>query len=125
MPARVCTKTPGHERIDLDRAEPPLLRDCLEPDMRSGQGSRGLRQDSASLRAFSEHLRREHGRRLAALRLQRAPFAQGPGELAPAARSRTSTRSLYRERSIPKCSVQIELIEDGGKVVRKTRLYDS
>ena len=44
---------------------------------------------------------------------------------ARAARSRTSTRSAsWSRRSSSRCARQIELLEDGGKIVQETRLYD-
>ena len=116
----------GMTGIDLNRAGTPLLEIVSEPDMRSAAGGGRLREGAARAGALDRHLRRQHAGRLVPLRRQRlgAPARREPSS-ARAARSRTSTRFRFMQQAIEfEVRRQIELIEDGGKVVQETRLYD-
>ena len=71
------------------------------------------------------HLRRQHGRRFAALRLQRFRATQGQAEFGTRAEIKNVNSFRFIEKAINhEVQRQIELIEDGGKVVQETRLYD-
>jgi aspartyl-tRNA(Asn)/glutamyl-tRNA(Gln) amidotransferase subunit B len=84
------------------------------------QGSRGLRQGDPRPGALPGHLRRQHGRRLAALRLQRVGPPERPGRVRhPLRDQERQLVPLHRAAINSEIQRQIDLIEDGGKVSRK------
>ena len=94
MPARACTTSTRRQTyVDLNRAGIALMEIVSEPDLRSAEEAGALSAQTALDPALSRHLRRQHGGRLAALRLQRLGAPAGRRPTARAARSRTSTRS--------------------------------
>lgn len=75
-PAR---RLPGHERHRPEPRRHAVAGDRFRAGHPQRQGSRGLRQGDPRPGALPGHLRRQHGRGLAALRLQRLGTTEGPG----------------------------------------------
>ena len=115
----------GMTGIDLNRAGTPLLEIVSEPDMRGAQEAvayaRALHALVRWIGICDGNMQEGSFRCDANVSVRRA----GETSSARAARSRTSTRSASSSRrSSTRCARQIELLEDGGKVVQETRLYD-
>ncbi len=119
-------ETPGVSGIDLNRAGTPLLEIVSEPDMRS----------AAEAVAYAKAL---HGIvtwiGICDGNMQEGSFRcdanvsvrkKGDGKLGTRAEIKNVNSFRFLERAIQyEIRRQIELIEDGGKVVQETRLYDA
>ena len=77
-PAR---RLPRHERHRPQPRRHAAAGDRLRAGHPQRQGGGGLRQGDPCPGALPGHLRRQHGRRLVALRLQRLGTAEGPGRV--------------------------------------------
>ena len=112
----LCRSQPFGRGADGDRVQ---ARHALV------QAGAGLRLQAAHHPALSRHLRRRHGEGQPARRRQRLRAPAGRPSSAPAARSRTSTRSASSARpSRYEARRQIDIIEDGGAIEQETRLFD-
>jgi aspartyl-tRNA(Asn)/glutamyl-tRNA(Gln) amidotransferase subunit B len=114
----------GATGIDLNRAGTPLLEIVSEPDMRSAKEAVAYVK---AIHALVRYLgicdgNMAEGSLRCDCNVSVRPKARPSS--APAARSRTSTRSASSRRRSTAIQRQIELIEDGGKVIQQTRLYD-
>ncbi len=122
----VHDRFPDSTAVDLNRAGTPLLEIVSEPDMRSAvEAVAYLRKIHALVRylEISDGNMQEGSFRCDANVSVRR---QGESELG----TRTELKNLNSFRFIEKAinyevERQIELIEDGGKVVQETRLYDA
>jgi aspartyl-tRNA(Asn)/glutamyl-tRNA(Gln) amidotransferase subunit B len=118
-------QTPGVSGIDLNRAGTPLLEVVTEPDMRS----------AAEALAYAKAL---HGlvtwigicdgnMQEGSFRCDANVSVRRPGEpLGTRCEIKNLNSFRFMERAINyEVRRQIELIEDGGKVIQQTRLYDA
>jgi aspartyl-tRNA(Asn)/glutamyl-tRNA(Gln) amidotransferase subunit B len=100
-PASRCTKTfRGLSGIDLNRAGTPLLEIVSEPELRSAKEAVAYMKKTALDGALSRHLRRQHGRRLVALRRQRVGAPQGRAEIRHPRRDQELNSFRFVERAI-------------------------
>lgn len=115
----------GASGIDLNRAGTPLLEIVTEPDMRSAEEAVGY---AKTLHALVTWLGISDGN------MQEGSFRcdanvsvrpQGQAEYGTRAEIKNLNSFRFLEEAINyEVRRQIELIEDGGKVVQETRLYD-
>ncbi len=116
----------GSTGIDLNRAGTPLLEIVSEPDMRSAK------EAVAYVRKIHELV---HNLRICDGNMQEGSFRcdanvsirpQGQAEFGTRAEIKNINSFNFIEKAINyEVERQIELIENGGKVVQETRLYDS
>lgn len=114
----------GMSGIDLNRAGTPLIEIVSEPDMRSAEEAVAF---AKKLHAIVTSLGicdgiMAHG----SMRFDVNVSVRQPGQ---ALGTRTETKNLnsfrFMERAIEKeVARQIDLLEEGGKVIQETRLYD-
>jgi aspartyl-tRNA(Asn)/glutamyl-tRNA(Gln) amidotransferase subunit B len=112
--------------IDLNRAGTPLLEIVSEPDMRSASEAVAYMRKIHSIVRYLE---------ISDGNMQEGSFRcdanvsvrpKGQEELGTRAELKNLNSFRYVEKAINlEVERQIELIEDGGKVVQETRLYDS
>ena len=117
---------PGQTGIDLNRAGTPLLEIVSEPDMRSAKEAVAY---ARKIHALVQYLEICDGN------MQEGSFRcdanvsvrpMGQQELGTRAELKNINSFRFLERAINfEVERQIELIEDGGKVVQETRLYDA
>jgi len=117
---------PGQTGIDLNRAGTPLLEIVSDPDMRSAKEAVTYARKIHSLVRYLE---------ICDGNMQEGSFRcdanvsvrlKGEKELGTRAELKNINSFRFLERAINfEIERQIELIEDGGKVVQETRLYDS
>ncbi len=101
-PAR---RLPGHERHRPEPRRHAVAGDRFRAGHPQRQGSRGLRQGDPRPGALPGHLRRQHGRGLAALRLQRLGTTEGPGRIRhPRRDQERQLLPLHREGDQPRDS---------------------
>ena len=117
---------PDQTGIDLNRAGTPLLEIVSDPDMRSAKEAVTYARKIHSLVRYLE---------ICDGNMQEGSFRcdanvsvrlQGEKELGTRAELKNINSFRFLERAINfEIERQIELIEDGGKVLQETRLYDS
>jgi aspartyl-tRNA(Asn)/glutamyl-tRNA(Gln) amidotransferase subunit B len=117
---------PGQTGIDLNRAGTPLLEIVSDPDMRSAKEAVTYARKIQSLVRYLE---------ICDGNMQEGSFRcdanvsvrlQGEKELGTRAELKNINSFRFLERAINfEIERQIELIEDGGRVIQETRLYDS
>jgi aspartyl-tRNA(Asn)/glutamyl-tRNA(Gln) amidotransferase subunit B len=117
---------PDQTGIDLNRAGTPLLEIVSDPDMRSAKEAVTYARKIHSLVRYLE---------ICDGNMQEGSFRcdanvsvrlKGEKELGTRAELKNINSFRFLERAINfEIERQIELIEDGGKVVQETRLYDS
>ncbi len=117
---------PDQTGIDLNRAGTPLLEIVSDPDMRSAKEAVTYARKIHTLVRYLE---------ICDGNMQEGSFRcdanvsvrlQGEKELGTRAELKNINSFRFLERAINfEIQRQIELIEDGGKVVQETRLYDS
>ncbi len=115
----------GATGIDLNRAGTPLLEIVSEPDMRSAKGSRGLRQGDPRAGALPGIC--DGNMAEGSLRCDCNVSIRPKGQVEFGTRCEIKNVNSFRfiEKAInSEIQRQIELIEDGGKVIQQTRLYD-
>ncbi len=117
---------PGQTGIDLNRAGTPLLEIVSDPDMRSAREAVIYARKIHSLLRYLEicdgNMQEGSFRCDANVSVRR----KGETELGTRAELKNINSFRFLERAINfEIERQIELIEDGGKVVQETRLYDS
>jgi len=117
---------PGQTGIDLNRAGTPLLEIVSDPDMRSAREAVIYARKIHSLLRYLEicdgNMQEGSFRCDANVSVRR----MGETELGTRAELKNINSFRFLERAINfEIERQIELIEDGGKVVQETRLYDS
>ncbi len=117
---------PGQSGIDLNRAGTPLLEIVSEPDMRSAKEAVAYARKIHSLVQFLEICdgNMQEGSFRCDANVSVRPMGQQ--ELGTRAELKNINSFRFLERAINlEVQRQIELIEDGGKVVQETRLYDA
>ncbi|MCP4332315.1 MAG: Asp-tRNA(Asn)/Glu-tRNA(Gln) amidotransferase subunit GatB, partial [Gammaproteobacteria bacterium] len=117
---------PEQSGIDLNRAGTPLLAIVSEPDMRSARAAVGYARKIHSLVRYLEicdgNMQEGSFRCDANVSVRRL----GDDQLGTRAELKNINSFRFLERAINfEVERQIELIEDGGRVVQETRLYDS
>ncbi|MCP4979076.1 MAG: Asp-tRNA(Asn)/Glu-tRNA(Gln) amidotransferase subunit GatB [Gammaproteobacteria bacterium] len=117
---------PEQSGIDLNRAGTPLLEIVSEPDMRSAREAVGYARKIHSLVRYLEicdgNMQEGSFRCDANVSVRRL----GDDQLGTRAELKNINSFRFLERAINfEVERQIELIEDGGRVVQETRLYDS
>jgi len=117
---------PEQTGIDLNRAGTPLLEIVSEPDMRSAKEAVAYARKIHSLVRYLEicdgNMQEGSFRCDANVSVRR----QGDDRLGTRAELKNINSFRFLERAINfEVERQIEVIEDGGKVVQETRLYDS
>ena len=112
--------------IDLNRAGTPLLEIVSEPDMRSRRRRRSPMR--AALHALVRWIDICDGNMqegLVPLRRQRLGAPRGRATLGTRCEIKNLNSFRFLERAIEfEVRRQIEMLEDGGKIVQETRLYD-
>ncbi|WP_110655144.1 Asp-tRNA(Asn)/Glu-tRNA(Gln) amidotransferase subunit GatB [Salinicola halimionae] len=115
----------GMSGIDLNRAGTPLLEIVSEPDMRSAKEAVAYIR---AIHAIVTYLRISDGNMAeGSLRCDVNVSVRPKGQETLGTRAEVKNVNSFRfvERAIEfEVERQIELIEDGGKVVQETRLYD-
>jgi aspartyl-tRNA(Asn)/glutamyl-tRNA(Gln) amidotransferase subunit B len=115
----------GMSGIDLNRAGTPLLEIVSEPDMRSAKEAVAYIR---AIHAIVTYLRISDGNMAeGSLRCDVNVSVRPKGQETLGTRAEIKNVNSFRfvERAIEfEVERQIELIEDGGKVVQETRLYD-
>lgn len=117
---------PGQSGIDLNRAGTPLLEIVSEPDMRSAKEAVAYARKIHSLVQFLEICdgNMQEGSFRCDANVSVRPMGQQ--ELGTRAELKNINSFRFLEKAINfEIQRQIELIEDGGKVVQETRLYDA
>jgi len=117
---------PGKSGIDLNRAGTPLLEIVSEPDMRSAREAVAYARKIHSLVRYLEicdgNMQEGSFRCDANVSIRR----RGDDQLGTRAELKNINSFRFLERAINhEVERQIEVIEDGGRVVQETRLYDS
>jgi len=117
---------PEQSGIDLNRAGTPLLEIVSDPDMRSAKEAVAYARKIHSLVRYLEicdgNMQEGSFRCDANVSVRR----KGDDKLGTRAELKNINSFRFLERGINfEIERQIELIEDGGKVVQETRLYDS
>ena len=117
---------PEKSGIDLNRAGTPLLEIVSEPDMRSAREAVAYARKMHSLVRYLEicdgNMQEGSFRCDANVSVRR----KGEQELGIRAEIKNINSFRFLERAINyEIERQIDLIEDGGRVVQETRLYDS
>src|SRR5210317_111413 len=117
---------PDQTGIDLNRAGTPLLEIVSEPDMRSAKEAVAYARKIHSLVRYLEicdgNMQEGSFRCDANVSVRR----KGDQKLGTRAELKNINSFRFLERAINhEIERQIDLIEDGGKVVQETRLYDS
>ena len=117
---------PDQTGIDLNRAGTPLLEIVSEPDMRSAKEAVAYARKIHSLVRYLEicdgNMQEGSFRCDANVSVRR----QGEQELGTRAELKNINSFRFLERAINfEIERQIDLIEDGGRVVQETRLYDA
>ncbi|MCP4874535.1 MAG: Asp-tRNA(Asn)/Glu-tRNA(Gln) amidotransferase subunit GatB [Gammaproteobacteria bacterium] len=117
---------PEQSGIDLNRAGTPLLEIVSEPDMRSAREAVAYARKIHSLVRYLEicdgNMQEGSFRCDANVSVRRF----GDDQLGTRAELKNINSFRFLERAINfEVERQIELIEDGGRVVQETRLYDS
>jgi aspartyl-tRNA(Asn)/glutamyl-tRNA(Gln) amidotransferase subunit B len=117
---------PEQSGIDLNRAGTPLLEIVSEPDMRSAKEAVAYARKMHSLVRYLEicdgNMQEGSFRCDANVSIRR----KGEQELGTRAEIKNINSFRFLERAINyEIERQIDLIEDGGRVVQETRLYDS
>jgi aspartyl-tRNA(Asn)/glutamyl-tRNA(Gln) amidotransferase subunit B len=117
---------PEQSGIDLNRAGTPLLEIVSEPDMRSAREAVAYARKMHSLVRYLEicdgNMQEGSFRCDANVSVRR----KGEQKLGTRAEIKNINSFRYLERAINyEIERQINLIEDGGRVVQETRLYDS
>ena len=117
---------PEQSGIDLNRAGTPLLEIVSEPDMRSAKQAVAYARKIHSLVRYLEicdgNMQEGSFRCDANVSVRR----KGETELGTRAELKNINSFRFLERAINyEIERQVDLIEDGGKVVQETRLYDS
>ena len=117
---------PEQSGIDLNRAGTPLLEIVSEPDMRSAREAVAYARKIHSLVRYLEicdgNMQEGSFRCDANVSVRRL----GDNKLGTRAELKNINSFRFLERAINfEVERQIEVIEDGGKVVQETRLYDS
>jgi len=117
---------PEQSGIDLNRAGTPLLEIVSEPDMRSAKEAVAYARKIHSLVRYLEicdgNMQEGSFRCDANVSIRR----KGDDRLGTRAELKNINSFRFLERAINhEIERQIELIEDGGRVVQETRLYDS
>jgi len=119
-------ETPGVSGIDLNRAGTPLLEIVSEPDMRSAEEAvayaKALHGIVTWIGICDGNMQEGSFRCDANVSVRRA----GETKLGTRAEIKNVNSFRFLEKAINyEIRRQIELIEDGGKVVQETRLYDA
>ncbi len=106
---------PTQSYIDLNRSGVALMEIVSKPDMRSADEAAAYLAQAALDRALSRHLRRQHGRRLHALRRQRLGAQAGTGPLGTRCEIKNVNSIRFVKQAIEyEARRQVELIEGGG-----------
>lgn len=116
----------NHTGIDLNRAGTPLLEIVSDPDMRSAKEAVAYARKIHSLVRYLEVCdgNMQEGSFRCDANVSVRP--KGQTELGTRAELKNINSFRFLERAINyEVERQIDLIEDGGKVVQETRLYDS
>ena len=119
-------ETPGVSGIDLNRAGTPLLEIVSEPDMRSAEEAvayaKALHGIVTWIGICDGNMQEGSFRCDANVSVRK----QGDEKLGTRAEVKNVNSFRFLEKAINyEIRRQIELIEDGGKVVQETRLYDA
>ncbi len=117
---------PEQSGIDLNRAGTPLLEIVSEPDMRSAQEAVAYARKIHSLVRYLEicdgNMQEGSFRCDANVSVRR----RGESELGTRTELKNINSFRFLERAINfEIERQVDLIEDGGRVVQETRLYDA
>jgi aspartyl-tRNA(Asn)/glutamyl-tRNA(Gln) amidotransferase subunit B len=115
-----------HTGIDLNRAGTPLLEIVSDPDMRSAKEAVAYARKIHSLVRYLEICdgNMQEGSFRCDANVSVRPMGQA--ELGTRAELKNINSFRFLERAINyEVERQIDLIEDGGRVVQETRLYDS
>jgi aspartyl-tRNA(Asn)/glutamyl-tRNA(Gln) amidotransferase subunit B len=115
----------GQSGIDLNRAGTPLIEIVTEPDMRSAEEAVAFAKKLHSLTTSLGITDGEMSQGSMRFDVNVSVRKQGDAKLG----TRTETKNLNSFRFIEEAikqevARQIDLIEDGGKVLQETRLYD-
>ena len=116
----------AHTGIDLNRAGTPLLEIVSDPDMRSAKEAVAYARKIHTLVRYLEICdgNMQEGSFRCDANVSVRP--KGQSELGTRAELKNINSFRFLERAINyEVERQIELIEDGGRVVQETRLYDS
>jgi len=117
---------PGQTGIDLNRAGTPLLEIVSEPDMRSAKEAVAYARKIHALVQFLDICdgNMQEGSFRCDANVSVRPMGQE--ELGTRAELKNINSFRFLEKAINlEVERQIDLIEDGGKVVQETRLYDA
>ena len=126
MPASGCTtSSPTMSFVDLNRSGVALMEIVSKPDMRSSEQAKAFLKKLRSILRYlgtcDGDMEKGSLRADVNVSVRRA----GTSRSAPAARSRTSTRSRFIGQAIEyEARRQIEMLEDGGTIEQETRLFD-
>jgi aspartyl-tRNA(Asn)/glutamyl-tRNA(Gln) amidotransferase subunit B len=115
----------GMSGIDLNRAGTPLIEIVTEPDMRSGEEAVACARQLYAIVTSLGICDGEMSQGSMRFDVNISVRPKGEEKLG----TRTETKNLNSFRFMERCieqeiERQIEVIEDGGKIVQETRLYD-